>query len=164
MKPTAKEFNLTVTKEVDERMHVEKSTQAACAYLKRAKATFGNWVSAAASYNCGMGGLNKQMEKQGQDSFFDLYLNRETSRYVFRILALKIVMQNPESFGFSIPQEALYQQIATREVIVEESIKDLALWAKEQGTSLRKLKVLNPWLVSHQLTVKGEQYRIKIPA
>lgn len=107
MPATAKEKGMEVSDEVDERYHLEKSTEAACKYLLVAKEKFGSWTLAAASYNGGMNGISKKMEEQQVDNYYDLLLTEETSRYVFRILALKEIMKNSDKYGFSIPKEAL---------------------------------------------------------
>ena len=163
MPETGKEFGLEISSEVDERLDVEKSTRAACEYLKRAYTNFDNWILASASYNCGVGGLSSVINEQEQTDFFNLYLNTETSRYVFRILALKIIMENPASVGFELSEDELYQPIAVKEVTVNESIKSLSAWANQQGTNLQMIKVLNPWLVGNSLTMKGKEFTLKIP-
>lgn len=158
------ENGLRINKEVDERFHVEKSTRAACSYLKTARRNFNNWISASASYNCGIGGLNKVMKAQQAENFFDLYLNRETSRYVFRIMALKLLMENPTAYGFDPAKMELYEPIDTRKIEVKKSIDDLTTWARQNGSNLRMLKILNPWLISNKLTVSGSTYIIDLPA
>ena len=157
------ENGLRINSEVDERFHVEKSTRAACAYLKTAKRNFKNWVLASASYNCGIGGLKKVMKAQEAENFFEIYMNRETSRYVFRIMALKLLMENPTAYGFDPTKMELYQAIETRKVEVTESISDLGTWARKNGSNLRMLKILNPWLISSKLTVTGATFSIELP-
>lgn len=164
MPAAGKENGLTINKEVDERFHVEKSTRAACDYLKTARRNFKDWVLASASYNCGIGGLKRVMKAQEAESFFDLYMNRETTRYVFRIMALKLLMENAAAYGFDREKMELYEPIETRKIEVKESIADLAVWAKENGSNLRMLKVLNPWLISNKLTISGSTYIIELPA
>lgn len=162
--PAAGEENgLTINKEVDERFHVEKSTRAACDYLKTARRNFDNWILASASYNCGIGGLRRVIEEQEANNFFDLYMNHETTRYVFRIMALKLLMENPTAYGFEPSKMELYQPIETRKIEVDESIENLADWAKEHGSNLRMLKVLNPWLISSKLTISESTYIIELP-
>jgi len=163
MPAAGKENGLLITKEVDERFHIEKSTRAACSYLKTARHNFNDWILASASYNCGIGGLRKVMKAQQAEAFFDLYMNRETTRYVFRIMALKLLMENPAAYGFDPNKMELYKPIETRKVKVEESIEDLALWAKENGSNLRMLKVLNPWLISNKLTISDKTFTIELP-
>ena len=165
MKGTAPEFGLEVSSTVDERYHVEKATRAACQYLKDAHERFGSWVLAAASYNMGMAGVAGALEDQGVASYWDLYLNEETSRYIFRLLALREVMGKPDQFGFFLSNQDMYGPWETREVVVDQTIEDLAAFAMEQSTTLKSLKSLNPWLRADRLDVpQGEAYNVKIPA
>ena len=164
MPATAKEKGMEVSDEVDERYHLEKSTEAACKYLLSAKEKFGSWTLAAASYNGGMNGIAKKMEEQHVDNYYDLLLTEETSRYVFRILALKEIMKNSDKYGFSIPKEALYYSIPTKKIVVDSSITDLAKFAKTQGVNYKILKIHNPWLRDKKLTnTNGKKYEIEIP-
>ncbi len=164
MPATAKEKGMEVSEEVDERYHLEKSTEAACKYLLAAKEKFGSWTLAAAAYNGGMGGILKKMEEQQVDNYYDLLLTEETSRYVFRILALKEIMSQSEKYGFKIPNEALYYSVPTRKIVVDSSISDLAQFAKTQGVNYKILKIHNPWLRDKKLTVtSGKKYEIEIP-
>lgn len=158
------ENGLKINKEVDERFHAEKSTRAACGYLKTAKRNFSDWILASASYNCGIGGLKKVMKAQQAENFFEIYMNRETTRYVFRIMALKLLMENPTDYGFDPDKLELYEPIEKRSIQVSESIADLSIWARKNGSNLRMLKVLNPWLISNKLTVTGSTYTIELPA
>jgi len=164
MPTTAKEKGLEVTDEVDERYHLVKSTEAACAYLLDAKEKFGNWTLAAASYNGGMAGVQRQLDKQGVSSYYDLLLTEETARYVFRILALKEIMTHPEAYGFNLPKETLYKNIPTRIIEVDSSITDFASFASEQGINYKILKLHNPWLRDNELVNKAnKKYLIAIP-
>ena len=164
MPATAKEKGMEVSDEVDERYHLEKSTEAACKYLLVAKEKFGSWTLAAASYNGGMAGISNKMKEQQVDNYYDLLLTEETSRYVFRILALKEIMKNSEKYGFSIPKEALYYNIPTKKIVIDSSITDLAKFAKTQGVNYKILKIHNPWLRDKKLTVTtGKKYEIEIP-
>lgn len=164
MPATAKEKGLEVNDYVDERYDLEKSTQAACDYLLEAKAKFGNWTSAAASYNGGMAGISRRLEEQQVSSFYDLLLTEETSRYVFRILALKEIMKNPSKYGFDIPQEMLYTNFPTKTIEVDSTINDLASFAKAQGINYKLLKYYNPWMRDSKLVNKsGKVYKIEIP-
>ena len=164
MPATAKEKGMEVSDEVDERYHLEKSTEAACKYLLSAKEKFGSWTLAAASYNGGMNGIAKKMEEQQVDNYYDLLLTEETSRYVFRILALKEIMSKSDKYGFSIPKEALYYTIPTKKIVVDSSITDLAKFAKTQGVNYKILKIHNPWLRDKKLTnTSGKKYEIEIP-
>ena len=164
MPATAKEKGMEVSDEVDERYHLEKSTEAACKYLLDAKAKFGNWTLAAASYNGGMNGISTKLKEQQVDNYYDLLLTDETSRYVFRILALKEIMKNAEKYGFLIPNEALYYSVPTRKLVIDSSITDLAQFALSQGVNYKILKIHNPWLRDKKLTVtSGKKYEIEIP-
>ena len=164
MPATAKEKGMEVSDEVDERYHLEKSTEAACKYLLVAKEKFGSWTLAAASYNGGMNGISKKMEEQEVADYYDLLLTEETSRYVFRILALKEIMSKSEKYGFNIPNEALYYNIPTKKIVIDSSITDLAKFAKTQGVNYKILKIHNPWLRDKKLTVTtGKKYEIEIP-
>lgn len=164
MPTTAKEYGMEVTDHVDERYHLEKSTEAACKYLNDAYKKFGNWTLVAASYNGGMAGINRVLEAQQVTSYYDALFYEETGRYVFRILALKEIMKNSVKYGFNIPQNELYVYVPTKKLLVENSIDDLALFAKEQGTNYKTLKVLNQWLRDKKLSVAtGKTYLIEVP-
>jgi membrane-bound lytic murein transglycosylase D len=164
MPETAKERGMEVSETVDERYHLEKSTDAACKYLLAAKEKFGSWTLAAASYNGGMSGVGKQIEFQKVSDYYDLLLTEETSRYVFRILALKEIMKNQEKYGFSIPQQELYESLPTRKIEIDSAITDLATFAKSQGINYKILKIHNPWLRDKKLDNKGKKkYTIEIP-
>lgn len=165
MKGTAGDYGMEVNSEVDERYHLEKSTRAACKYLKKRYEKFGSWVMAAASYNMGSTGLLGDMETQKFDSYWDLNLNAETSRYVFRIVAIKEVMEHPDNFGFDLGDEERYEPLDDYAVVtVDKSIPNLGDFAKKYGTTYRMLKIYNPWLKKHKLTnSKGKTYEIKIP-
>lgn len=164
MPATAKEYGMEVTNTVDERYHLEKSTEAACKYLLAAKKKFGSWTLAAASYNGGMAGVSRQQERQKIEDYYDLLLTEETSRYVFRILALKELMENPEKYGYSIPEKEMYKTIPTKIVEVNTSVENLADFAIEQGINYKILKIHNPWLRDIQLENKsGKSYAIEIP-
>jgi membrane-bound lytic murein transglycosylase D len=164
MPETAKEKGMEVNDQVDERYHLEKSTVAACKYLLEAKNKFGNWTLAAASYNGGMGGISKRLQEQEVADFYDLLLTEETSRYVFRILALKEIMQNPAKYGFDMPKEVLYQSIPVKKIEVDSTINNLATFAKSQGINYKVLKIHNPWLRDKKLINKtGKKYELEIP-
>jgi hypothetical protein len=161
---TAKEKGLEVSETVDERYHLEKSTEAACKYLVSAKERFGSWTMAAASYNGGLNGLQSQIDFQGVNNYYDLLLNEETSRYVFRILALKEIMKNPGKYNFVLPQEELYKKIPTRKIQVDSTVKDLAIFSKLQGINYKTLKYHNPWLRDRKLDNPTKKvYEIEIP-
>ena len=164
MPATARENRLEVSNDVDERYHLEKSTLAACRYLKSAYAKFGNWTSVAASYNMGMTGLRKRKEEQSFENYYELFLNDETSRYLFRILAFKEILENPKKYGFELGSKDYYQQPLYRELKVDQSIPNLAQWAIRHNSSYKELKNHNPWLRSSKLNVsKNKDYMIKIP-
>ena len=164
LKTSGKELGLEITKEVDERYDPIKSTQAACKYLNKAHKKFGNWTLVAASYNRGMSGMGKALANQKMGSYYDLFLNEETSRYVFRILAIKEIFENPEKYGFKLNPEHLYQEEKLHKVEVKETIKDLVNFANAQGINYKLLKRHNPWLREERLTVKkGKSYFIAIP-
>lgn len=164
MPETAKEKGMEVTDQVDERYHLEKSTVAACKYLLEAKNKFGDWTLAAASYNGGMAGITRRLQEQEVANFYDLLLTEETSRYVFRILALKEIMQNPAKYGFSMPKEVLYQSIPVKKIEIDSTITNLATFAKSQGINYKILKIHNPWLRDKKLINKtGKKYELEIP-
>lgn len=164
LKTSGKELGLEITKEVDERYDPLKSTKAACKYLKRAYAKFGNWTMVAASYNRGMGGMERAIENQKVKAYYDLFLNDETSRYVFRILAIKEIYENPEKYGFLLKPEHLYEEEQLRKVEVTQSIKSLVDFANAQGINYKLIKRYNPWLREESLTIKkGKSYFIAIP-
>jgi membrane-bound lytic murein transglycosylase D len=164
MPDTAKERGMEVNDFVDERYHLEKSTEAACKYLLSAKAKFGSWTMAAASYNGGMNGVNRRIEEQQVETYYDLALTEETSRYVFRILALKEIMKNPAKYGFNIYPNDLYSPIPTKKIEVDSTITDLANFAKTQGINYKILKLHNPWLRDKKLVnTSKKKYEIEIP-
>lgn len=164
MPQTAREKGMEVNDLVDERYHLEKATQAACDYLISAKEKFGSWTLAAASYNGGMSGLQKQIEFQEVTNYYDLLLVEETSRYVFRILALKEIMKNADKYGFSLPKEALYNAIPTKKIEVDSAITNLATFAKSQGVNYKELKNYNPWLRDRKLdNPDKKKYILEIP-
>ncbi|MGK7397041.1 MAG: lytic transglycosylase domain-containing protein [Candidatus Cyclobacteriaceae bacterium M3_2C_046] len=162
---TAKELGLEVDNEVDERYDPIKSTEAAVKYLKKAYERFGNWTNVAASYNLGMYGLDNRLEDQQVDSYYDLLLNEETARYMFRILAIKEIMNNLEKYGYDIPPSHLYQIEPVREVVVDYDIKNLVDFAFEQNINYKLLKRFNPWLRRSTLVHRhpGKKYKILIP-
>lgn len=164
IKSTGLSYGLEIDDEIDERYHLEKSTEAACKYLIEAKQKFGSWINAAASYNMGMAGLNKQMEKQKSDNYFNLVLNDETTRYVFRFLALKLIMENPENYGYKIEKEDLYSFLDYYTINVDTSISHLADFAFSKDCDYKTLKIFNPWLRDNYLSnPKGKNYIIKLP-
>ncbi len=164
MPATAKEYGLEVNSNVDERYHIEKSTRVACKYLLKAKARFGSWTLAAASYNRGMFGTNRLLDSQLVDNYYDLLLNNETSRYVFRILAVKEIMSNPQRYGFVFEEKDLYQPIPIRKIGLDTPIANIAEFAKENEINYKLLKIHNPWLIQNHLNNKSRKfYEIAIP-
>lgn len=161
---TAKELGLEVNEEVDERYHLEKSTRAAANYLKKAYARYGNWTLSAASYNGGFAGIQRQTNRQKMDCYYDLLFGEETGRYVFRILAIKTILENPENYGFFIKPQERYQPIAFIEHTINTSIEDIAEFAIQHGTSYKTLKDMNPWLRQNKLTnLSKKSYTLKMP-
>jgi len=141
---TGKQYGLTVNDQIDERYHLIKSTEAACKYLHNARKTFNSWTMVAASYNIGVSELKTQVNFQGIESYYDLYTNSETARYVFRIIALKLIMENPELYGYHNIKP--FPTIPTKIVKVDSTITNLAEFARSQGSNYKMLKTLNPWL------------------
>lgn len=161
---TGKEYKLEIYKEVDMRYHQEKETQAACNFLNDLHRRFKSWTLAAAAYNCGGGRISRTIEEQQVTSYYDMLLPAETERYVYRILAFKLITQNPEKYGFHISDEGWYQPLEYKTITVTESIDNLAQFAINQGTNLKMLKYYNPWLRSDKLTIsEGNSYVIKLP-
>lgn len=146
MQGTGKEYGLNNDRHVDERKHPLKSTRAAARYLTNAYKKFENWSLVASSYNMGMSGVQRAMDNQESDNYYDLYLNPETSRYVFRILAFKIILENPEAFGFNIPEDELYQPWEITTDTVDNTISDLNEYAASKGLNYNLLRYYNPWL------------------
>lgn len=165
LESVGRSYGLEINSEVDERYHVEKSTEAACKFILHLKKRFGSWTLAAAAYNMGETMLNRRIQDQQAKTFYDLHLNEETSRYVFRIIAIKEIMEDPGQFGFFVEQDQLYPPLEeTYTLPVDGPVPDLADLAVNNGTSYRMLKVLNPWLISTSLTNKtGKQYEIRLP-
>lgn len=161
---TGKELGLEINREVDQRYDPYASTVAATKYLKKAKERFGNWTNVAASYNMGMYGFDEELKDQKVESYYDLLLNEETSRYMFRLLAIKEILENPRKYGYDIPEELRYPPIPLDTVEVTETIRDLVDFAQENGITYKELKLHNPWLRKNSLTVKrNERYVIRMP-
>jgi membrane-bound lytic murein transglycosylase D len=165
MEVTANYYGLEISSEVDERYNVEKATQAACKVLLDAYKRYGNWTMAAASYNLGMGGIDKAISKQQTDSYYSLYLNEETARYIYRIVALKEIISRPKSYGYHLRQSDLYPPIPVTKVTVDTAINDLAAFAIAHGTTYKILKTLNPWMLGSSLTsAANTKYTVQLPA
>ncbi len=161
---TGEEYGLEITESVDERYDLEKSTLAAAAYLKKAHQRFGDWTAVAASYNMGQAGFSKRQEEQFHSNYYDLYLNEETSRYLFRILAFKLLFENPEAFGYHLQEKDFYTQPQFTQIEVNQDLPDLAQWATKKGSSYKFLKLYNPWLRDQSLKVKkGKSYILRLP-
>lgn len=164
MKATGKQYGLEINSYVDERYNLELATKVAAQYLINSKELFGSWTNAAAAYNAGNAGLSKQMKRQDAADYYSLLLNSETSRYVFRILAFKEILSNPEKYGFYVDQQDLYQAIPTKTIVVDTPIEDFVIFAKQQGINYKTLKIHNPWLRDTFLkNASGKKYYIKIP-
>lgn len=165
MKATGKEYGLEINSYVDERYNLEIATRVAAEYLISAKEKFGSWTLAAAAYNAGRGGILKQQSRQqSEGSYYDLLLNSETSRYVFRILALKEILSNPQKYGFNFRESDLYEHIPTYKVKVDTAVTDFASFAKKFNINYKILKIHNPWLRDNYLNnASGKEYYIEIP-
>lgn len=164
MEKTGQEYGLEINKEVDERYNLELATEAACKYLNESYKKFGSWTLVAASYNMGMYGLAKNMERQKTNNYYDLLLNSETSRYLFRIVAIKEILENPKKYGFNLTPKLRYQDFKYKTVTVDTSIQDFTDFAIEQNINYKYLKLANPWLRRKYLkNSSGKKYKIKIP-
>lgn len=164
MASTAKQYGLEVNEFVDERYNIEKATEAACRYLKKYRAEYGNWESAAAAYNGGPTRITNELDAQGADSSFDLQLVDETSRYMFRILATKLIMENPSAYGFTLTAEQLYQPMEYKTVSVSTPVNDWVEWARHHDITYAQLREANPWIRAKSLPNKsGKTYTLKIP-
>ena len=164
MPATGRQYGLEVNNSIDERYHIEKSTEAACKYLRDAYEKFGSWTTVAASYNAGMARITNELSAQNEDKAFDLWLVEETSRYVFRMMALKQIMSHPYKYGFVIKSNQLYKPVETFDVEVDTTINDLASFAGKNGITYAQLKEFNCWMRDRSLPNKsGKRYTIKIP-
>ena len=164
MKGTGREYGLEVNDNVDERYHLAKSTQVACEYLNKWKNRFGTWTLTAAAYNAGPAGIQKYMNIQKVDDYYDLLLGQETGRYVFRIMAIKEILSHPEKYGFDVEKEDLYEDVPTFSVEVAEPISDWADFADTYEINYKILKRHNPWLrEAHLNNASGKKYQIEIP-
>ena len=164
MKSTAKDFKLEVNNNVDERYHLEKTTELACKYFLESKEKFGSWTLAAASYNSGRARIARYLSTQQVDNYYDLLLGEETGRYVFRILAMKELLNNPDRYGFEVPETHMYKRVVTRKLPVDTAISNLASFAKMHQVNYKELKIFNPWLLENHLNNKSrKQYYIEVP-
>lgn len=164
MEDAGTKYGLEINSQIDERYHVEKSTQAACSYLKDAYDLYGTWTMAAASYNFGTNGISDQIERQKSQNYYTLVLGIETSRYIPRIIAFKYIMQNPESYGFDLKEEELYQPLKSFEITLDSSVNNFADYAIALGLNYKTLKLYNPWLRDNYLSNPSRAvYKLKIP-
>lgn len=164
MEATATDKGLEINEEVDERYHIEKSTEAACKYILEAYKQLNSWTLVAASYNMGIGGISGQLERQKVKNYYDLLLNEETSRYVFRALAVKLIITDPKKYGYYITTKDVYKPVITYTVAVDTGITDLATFAASQGVNYKILKIFNPWLRKNFLTnAEHKKYMITLP-
>ncbi len=164
MPATAKEYGLEVTDSVDERYNTELATRAACRFLKKAYAKYGDWATVAAAYNGGTGRVSRELAAQQADKALDLYLNEETSRYVFRIMAMKAIMEHPSEYGFKLRADQLYMPVECDTVEVSTPVASWPAWAKERGTDYLSLREMNPWIRGKSLPNKsGKTYKVAVP-
>lgn len=165
MPATGKQYGLFAATGVDERYHTEKSTEAACKYLLGAYEQFGNWTMAAASYNVGIAGITRRTAAQGMDNYYDLFLPEETMRYVFRILAFKVMFEEPEKYGYILSGEDYFKPYADYEEIQVKSARiDWVALAREHGTNYKMLRELNPWIRDYTYNNSaGRTFVVKMP-
>ncbi len=164
MEDIGKKYQLEINSEVDERYNVEKSTEAACSYLKDAYSLFKNWTLAAASYNMGINGVERQLERQKANNYYNLLLNEETSRYMARVIAIKEILKNPEKYGYFIKESEEYLPLKSNTIEISGKIENLADFAIKNGINYKILKIYNPWLRDNELVNKDHRtYSIKIP-
>nr|WP_321412693.1 lytic transglycosylase domain-containing protein [uncultured Carboxylicivirga sp.] len=164
LKSTGAEYGLEINNEIDERYHIEKSTVAACKYLKKMHDHYGSWTLAAAAFNAGRTGINRQLDRQKVENYYDLLLNEETGRYVYRILAIKEILSKPDNYGFHVKSTDLYQPIETKEIEINDKISSFPDFALENNITYKELKDLNPWLRETSLSNPSKKaYSIKLP-
>lgn len=164
MEATGKAYGLEINQAVDERYHLEKATRAACGYLRDAKAELGSWPLAAAAYNRGLTGIKKEIARQKARDFFELKLNPETARYLYRLLAVKTIMENPRRYGFRLREKDLYAAIPTYTVAVDTAIEHFDAFNRRFGINYRILKYHNPWLRYEYLPANpGKTYHLRLP-
>lgn len=164
MASTGKQYGLEVNDDVDERYDPEKETVAACKYLRNAYSVYGNWATVCASYNAGTGRISSELSSQQVNTSFDLRLVSETSRYVFRIIAYKLFLENPKKYGYRIYSNQLYQPIECEVIEVSTPVSNWVTWAKEHGITYMQLRDANPWIRSNRLpNASGKVYKVKVP-
>lgn len=160
---TARDYKLEVNDEVDERYHLEKATRAAAEFLKDSYQKYGTWTMAAASYNMGRRNISRQMSRQKASNYYDLVLGDETGRYVYRLLAIKLILESPQDYGFFIKPEQGYKNIPFYMVSVDTTIESMPDFAHSLGINYKVLKELNPWLREDRLSNRYKKtYEIKI--
>ncbi|MCF8335862.1 MAG: lytic transglycosylase domain-containing protein [Bacteroidales bacterium] len=161
---TAKDYGLEVNSQVDERYNLEKSTAAACEFFKDAYEKFDSWTLAAAAFNFGRSAIDRQLKRQGADNYYNLILNEETARYLYRILSMKLILNDPGKYGFNLREEDLYYPVPYRKVKVDTTVQDFAEFAEQFSINYKQLKIMNPWLRENYLkNSRGKTYHIKIP-
>ncbi len=164
LKHTGREYGLEVNGDIDQRYHVELATEAACNYLKKAYEKYGNWTLVAASFNAGMGKISDELDRQQEGDYFDMIFGEETGRYVYRILALKELLENPQNYGFYMRSEDLYQPYQLRKITIDTTINDIPAFAKSYGLNYKEFKIYNPWIRQAYLANKsGRTYTISVP-
>lgn len=164
VRSTGERYGLTINDDIDMRNHIEASTEAACRYLKDLKQRFGSWTSAAAAYNCGEGGLSRRFRLESINNYYDVRLNPETARYIYRILAIKLIMQHPQDYGIYIRHCDLYHTIPTQNATLSGQDIDLYEFARQHNCSYKMLRELNPWLINEKIKNKDDQtFTVKLP-
>ena len=164
LRATGQQQGLEINNDIDERYHLEKATVAAARYLRSHYNRFGSWTLAAAAYNTGNGNLTRHIQNQQTRDYYSLHMPEETMRYVFRILALKTILEDPISYGIILREKDLYPQVPVKTVVVDTAITSLFDFARQQGTTFQQLRALNPWLRSDNLPNRSKKrYEISIP-
>ena len=164
LKGTAQDYGLEVNDQVDERYHVAKSTEVACQYLIESYRNYGSWTMAAASYNAGRRGVDRQIDRQKKENYYDLLLTEETARYLYRVVSFKLIFEDPEAYGFTLTDKDLYPEIPVLRVKVDSTVNDFADFAGTFGTNYKVLKYLNPWLRDTRLSNPNHKtYEILVP-
>lgn len=164
MKTTAKEYNLEVNEDIDQRYDIELATEAACKYLQKSYEKYGNWTMVAASYNAGMGRIDTELQRQKHKNYYDMSFGVETGRYIYRIIALKAMLQNPTDYGFIIRDEDKYNTFQLKSIIIDSAISDIPAFAKKHNLTYKEFKIYNPWIRQVYLAnASGKKYRIQLP-
>lgn len=164
LKHTGREYGLEVNEDIDQRYDVVLATEAACNYLNKAYEKYGNWTLVAASYNAGMSKVSEELDRQKQNNYFDMIFGEETGRYVYRIIALKILLENPNEYGFYLRNNDLYQPFKLRKITVDTTISDIPTFAKTYNLNYKEFKIYNPWIRQAYMANKSERtYTILVP-